>query len=452
MDVNANSQSSLSTSLNHPKVAVAEELGNSSSIAGTTSAGCLVSENSDNINDCASDMSYHGDDNDSEGDDVVDDDYGDLYDDDDYDYMFDDNSDDENIKKKKQKSGSDDEYLSVQLQFDNVDLPPGVEASVPDFADIDNKASASRRRAIPANFSSNAKEGGGEKELDAVQKYLTFKRFDIVDDLSDHYYLKPEGFNKLQPTSSWTKKIHDEWKILESNLPDTIYVRVYEGRMDLLRAVIIGPTGTPYHDGLFTFDVHFPKNYPDVPPLVNYRSGGLRINPNLYETGYVCLSLLNTWTGKGSEKWLPNKSTMLQVLVSIQALILNAKPFFNEPGHASSYRGNEGVKMSAEYNERTFILSLKTMIYTLRTPPKHFEDFVSGHFRVWGRVILIACRAYMEGAGIGSDVKGNIEESGKGEASQLKGFRKDVATMLKLLVESFIGNGSTDCEEFRLAD
>ena len=61
---------------------------------------------------------------------------------------------------------------------------------------------------------------------------------------------------------------------------------------------------------------------------------------------------------------------MLQVLVSIQALILNAKPFFNEPGHASSYRGNEGVKMSAEYNERTFILSLKTMIYTLRTPPK----------------------------------------------------------------------------------
>ena len=58
----------------------------------------------------------------------------------------------------------------------------------------------------------------------------------------------------------------------------------------------------------------------------------------------------------------------------------------------------------------------------------------------------------MEGAGIGSDVKGNIEESGKGEASQLKGFRKEVATMLKLLVESFIGNGSTDCEEFRLAD
>ncbi|MBD4020678.1 hypothetical protein GUI04_17110, partial [Xanthomonas citri pv. citri] len=85
-----------------------------------------------------------------------------------------------------------------------------------------------------------------------------------------------------------------------------------------LRAVIIGPAGTPYHDGLFVFDVHFPPNYPDIPPMVYYYSGGLRLNPNLYDCGKVCLSLLNTWTGKGNEKWMPKKSTMLQVLVSIQ--------------------------------------------------------------------------------------------------------------------------------------
>ncbi|KAK7837519.1 putative ubiquitin-conjugating enzyme e2 23 [Quercus suber] len=45
-----------------------------------------------------------------------------------------------------------------------------------------------------------------------------------------------------------------EWKILENNLPETIYVRVYDQRMDLLRAVIVGAAGTPYHDGLFFFD------------------------------------------------------------------------------------------------------------------------------------------------------------------------------------------------------
>lgn len=48
---------------------------------------------------------------------------------------------------------------------------------------------------------------------------------------------------------------------------DTIFVRVYESRMDLLRAVIVGPAGTPYHDGLFVFDVLFPPTYPDVPPV-----------------------------------------------------------------------------------------------------------------------------------------------------------------------------------------
>lgn len=39
--------------------------------------------------------------------------------------------------------------------------------------------------------------------------------------------------------------------------------------MDLLRAVIIGPAGTPYHDGLFFFDVYFPSRYPSKPPVRN---------------------------------------------------------------------------------------------------------------------------------------------------------------------------------------
>ena len=46
-----------------------------------------------------------------------------------------------------------------------------------------------------------------------------------------------------------------------------IFVRTYESRMDLLRAVIIGADGTPYHDGLFFFDIFFPDTYPSVPPV-----------------------------------------------------------------------------------------------------------------------------------------------------------------------------------------
>lgn len=100
-----------------------------------------------------------------------------------------------------------------------------------------------------------------------------------------------------------------------------------------------------------------------------YHSGGLRINPNLYNCGKVCLSLLGTWNGTNDENWIVGKSTMLQVLVSIQALILNSRPFFNEPGY-EKYTGATGERKSNKYNEDVFILSLKTMIYTLRRPPK----------------------------------------------------------------------------------
>ena len=48
---------------------------------------------------------------------------------------------------------------------------------------------------------------------------------------------------------------------------ENIYVRAYESQLYLLRAVIIGPAGTPYHDGLYVFDVFFPAAYPNHPPV-----------------------------------------------------------------------------------------------------------------------------------------------------------------------------------------
>lgn len=90
----------------------------------------------------------------------------------------------------------------------------------------------------------------------------------------------------------------------------------------------------------------------------------------MYNCGKVCLSLLNTWTGHKNEKWLPGVSTILQVLVSIQGLILNTKPYFNEPGYANMCDSAMGEANSLKYNEDTFLLSLKTMMYMMRKPPK----------------------------------------------------------------------------------
>jgi ubiquitin-conjugating enzyme E2 O len=90
----------------------------------------------------------------------------------------------------------------------------------------------------------------------------------------------------------------------------------------------------------------------------------------LYEEGKVCLSLLNTWTGRGNEVWDPKSSSILQVLVSLQGLVLNSKPYFNEAGYDKQTGTAEGEKNSLSYNENTFLLNCKTMMYLIRKPPK----------------------------------------------------------------------------------
>ena len=80
--------------------------------------------------------------------------------------------------------------------------------------------------------------------------------------------------------------------------------------------------------------------------LIYYHSGGLKLNPNLYESGKVCLSFLDTWTSKGNEVLNPTSSNILQILVSIQGLVLNAKPYFDEPGYEKQIGLVEGEKNS----------------------------------------------------------------------------------------------------------
>ncbi|XP_051135080.1 probable ubiquitin-conjugating enzyme E2 25 [Andrographis paniculata] len=281
-----------------------------------------------------------------------------------------------------------------------------------------------------------------------LQNFDSFKKFDTVEDYDDHHFSKNGSSAKLAP-KTWAKRIHEEWKILQKDLPDKIFVRVYESRMDLLRAVIVGADGTPYHDGLYFFDVFFPTSYPNIPPHVYYHSGGLRINPNLYNCGKVCLSLLNTWSGSQKEKWLPGTSTMLQVLVSIQGLILNAQPYFNEPGYATLSGSARGEERSFDYNEKTFMHSLQTMVYSMRRPPKHFEDFVIGHFCKNARDILVSCKAYLEGAQVGCLVKGSdIQDVNEGDKSSSHRFRSNLARFIPVLVNTFSQIGAQGCEEF----
>ncbi|KAL5997645.1 hypothetical protein ACLOJK_008575 [Asimina triloba] len=279
-------------------------------------------------------------------------------------------------------------------------------------------------------------------------KLEQFKKFDTVNDYADHHFVHGAGKGLMlsQVKKGWLKKVQHEWTLLEKDLPDTIYVRVYEERIDLMRAAIVGAPGTPYHDGLFFFDIFLPPDYPHEPPLVHYISGGLRLNPNLYESGKVCLSLLKTWTGTGSEVWNPDSSTILQVLLSLQALVLNDKPYFNEAGYDKQIGRAEGEKNSTTYNENAFLLSCKSMLYQLHKAPKHFESLVEEHFRQRGQSILLACKAYMGGIQVGRafGCENNIGESLQGSS---RGFKIMLAKLLPMLMSAFTELG-INCQEF----
>lgn len=94
-------------------------------------------------------------------------------------------------------------------------------------------------------------------------------------------------------------------------------------------ALIIGNKDTPYQYGNYLFEFNYPDNYPFSPPTVKFLSndGAMRFNPNLYISGKVCLSVLNTWHGEGWTSCMTISSVLL-----ILSTIFNNYPLENEPG------------------------------------------------------------------------------------------------------------------------
>ncbi|KAF5726378.1 putative ubiquitin-conjugating enzyme E2 38 [Tripterygium wilfordii] len=225
----------------------ASDIGNSTSMTGSLDSvdplknSVTGSVNSNIVNSSNSDLSYH--DSEEDANDIADYDDGASYDDNDYYY--------------------EDDYSIMQSQFDNVDLPPGVEASLPWLKDNDiNSATSTSTGPVVSNIktsginisesvkkafvshnpediaatistevltgtpsaSAESSFNGQVQRNDISQKVQDFKQFDIVNDFSDHHF-SGMGLLEVQPPKNWAKRIQDEWKILEKDLPDTIFVK-----------------------------------------------------------------------------------------------------------------------------------------------------------------------------------------------------------------------------------
>ena len=147
-------------------------------------------------------------------------------------------------------------------------------------------------------------------------------------------------------------RIIQDFVDFNNNKPEGIYLSVNkENIFEKNYVLIMGPSNTPYFGGYYFFEVKFPKNYPNNPPFVKLLTTNkdVRFNPNLYECGKVCLSILGTWQGPG---W-KNVMNLRLVLLSIQSL-LNEFPIINEPGFEET---NSNDIKSVDYNHYLIFLN-----------------------------------------------------------------------------------------------
>ena len=83
-------------------------------------------------------------------------------------------------------------------------------------------------------------------------------------------------------------------------MADSILVRTYEDRSDLLRSLIIGPENTPYENAPFVIDWMLDANFPQTPPIAHFLSWtngngrGASVDP------LAALIDVGSWIGAGA--------------------------------------------------------------------------------------------------------------------------------------------------------
>lgn len=166
-------------------------------------------------------------------------------------------------------------------------------------------------------------------------------------------------------------RLANDVKYISKNPLDKNGIYYVHDEENILRgyALIIGNADTPYAYGNYLFEFKFTENYPYEPPIVTYltNDGITRFNPNLYMSGYVCLSILNTWNGEG---WT-SCQTINSILLSLM-LIFNDTPLKNEPGICEN---NPNIKI---YNK---MISYKNIEFSIIRQNLFIDDLKNNDFK-----------------------------------------------------------------------
>lgn len=112
----------------------------------------------------------------------------------------------------------------------------------------------------------------------------------------------------------YKKRLSREIEAINKEPIDNVSVSVNDDLM-CWTAIIIGPNGTPYENGLFKINIYFTDEYPLKPPILKFKTP--IYHPNINSTsGAICIDILKN-------NWSP--------ALSIQKVLLSIVSLLNEP-------------------------------------------------------------------------------------------------------------------------
>ena len=111
------------------------------------------------------------------------------------------------------------------------------------------------------------------------------------------------------------------------------------------------------------------------------------------------MSLLGTWSGGKGETWSKDSSNLLQVLLSIQSLVMTEGVIYNEPSYSFGKTNATYIKQDLGYCN---IVRYGTVKYAMNDILEHvpvgFEDVIQKHFYYKKNEILKTCQKWLEEA------------------------------------------------------